>query len=162
MAGLDTDERGRQTRPKVASRSVSRILYRVSPATTICLGPPSPVTSMRPTRRHRAGNSSAQGPKSPLGLAPDGVYPAADVTTGAGGLLHHRFTLTSRGWRSTFCCTCPRVTPGGRYPPSCPVESGLSSTACATAAVRPTRHLECTRTPLRQTSALRDPTRRIA
>ncbi len=39
--------------------------------------------------------------------------------------------LPARRWRSTFCCTCPRVTPGGRYPPSCPVESGLSSTlAC--------------------------------
>ena len=44
----------------VASRSVSRILYRVSPATTICLGPPLPMTSMRPTCGHRAGSSSAQ------------------------------------------------------------------------------------------------------
>jgi hypothetical protein len=30
----------------------------------------------------------------PLDLAPGGVYRAAQVTLGAGGLLHHRFTLT--------------------------------------------------------------------
>ena len=29
--------------------------------------------------------------------------------------------------RFAFCGTFPRVTPGGRYPPPCPVESGLSS-----------------------------------
>src|SRR4029453_3684299 len=29
--------------------------------------------------------------------------------------------------RFAFCGTVPRVTPGGRYPPPCPVESGLSS-----------------------------------
>ena len=30
--------------------------------------------------------------------------------------------------RSVLCGTFPRVTPGGRYPPPCSVESGLSST----------------------------------
>ena len=62
-------------------------------------------------------------------LAPGGVYRAARVTPGAGGLLHHRFTLTRRrgAGRSAFCGTVPRVAPGGRYPPPCPVESGLSS-----------------------------------
>jgi len=29
-----------------------------------------------------------------LGLAPGGVCLAADITARAGGLLHHRFTLT--------------------------------------------------------------------
>lgn len=29
-----------------------------------------------------------------LGLAPDGVCLAGDITTATGGLLHHRFTLT--------------------------------------------------------------------
>ena len=29
--------------------------------------------------------------------------------------------------RFVFCGTFPRVTPGGRYPPPCPVEPGLSS-----------------------------------
>ncbi len=62
-------------------------------------------------------------------LAPGGVYRAAPVAWGAGGLLHHRFTLTadSRRRRSAFCGTIPRVTPGGRYPPPCPVEPGRSS-----------------------------------
>lgn len=52
----------------------------------------------------------------PFDLAPGGVYLAAQVTLGTGGLLHHRFTLT-RGrspGRSAFCGTVPRVTPGGR------------------------------------------------
>ncbi|GGU77749.1 hypothetical protein GCM10010260_07680 [Streptomyces filipinensis] len=31
---------------------------------------------------------------SPFDLAPGGVYLAAQVTLGTGGLLHHRFTLT--------------------------------------------------------------------
>ncbi len=30
-----------------------------------------------------------------LGLAPGRVYPATDITAHAGGLLHHRFTLTN-------------------------------------------------------------------
>ncbi|CAM5389616.1 hypothetical protein SAURM35S_08319 [Streptomyces aurantiogriseus] len=52
----------------------------------------------------------------PFDLAPGGVYLAAQVTLGTGGLLHHRFTLTEdRGpRRSVFCGTVPRVTPGGR------------------------------------------------
>src|SRR3954469_23525625 len=52
----------------------------------------------------------------PLDLAPGGVYLAAQVTLGTGGLLHHRFTLTeNRGPRRfVFCGTFPRVTPGGR------------------------------------------------
>jgi hypothetical protein len=54
---------------------------------------------MRSTREHRAGHprSLAQGTAgSPLDLAPGGVYRAAAVTCGAGGLLHRRFTLTPR------------------------------------------------------------------
>jgi hypothetical protein len=52
---------------------------------------------VRSTREHRAGRPQelAQGTvDSPLDLAPGGVYRAAAVTCGAGGLLHHRFTLT--------------------------------------------------------------------
>src|SRR5699024_3040813 len=70
----------------------------------------------------------------PLGLAPGGVCLATPVTRGAGGLLHHPFTLTRtahpqvRGrWRSAFCGTFPHVTVGGCYPPPCSVESGPSS-----------------------------------
>jgi len=62
-------------------------------------------------------------------LAPDEVYLAGPITRTAGGLLHHRFSLTrGRGpWRSTLCCTFSRVAPGGCYPPSCPAEPGRSS-----------------------------------
>lgn len=69
------------------------------------------------------------GMAAPLDLAPGGVYLALRVTSEAGGLLHHRFTLTwtLRSRRSVFCGTVPRVTPGGRYPPPCPVEPGRSS-----------------------------------
>ena len=75
-----------------------------------------------------------------FGLAPDGVCRARPVTRPAGELLPHRFTLTaavtqaSRPRRSIFCGTFPiraahAVPDGGRYPPSRPVESGLSSAA---------------------------------
>ena len=64
-------------------------------------------------------------------LAPGGVCRADRVTPAAGGLLHRRFTLTGtirrRARRSVLCGTFPRVTPGGCYPPPCPVEPGLSS-----------------------------------
>jgi hypothetical protein len=52
----------------------------------------------------------------------------------AGALLPHHFTLTglelcsgSRLRRCHFCGTFPRVSPGRRYQPPCPVMSGLSS-----------------------------------
>ena len=58
---------------------------------------------MRSTREHRAGSPqslaqarAAYSGMGPLDLAPGGVYRAAAVTCGAGGLLHHRFTLTPR------------------------------------------------------------------
>jgi len=53
---------------------------------------------VQPTREHRTGSPQtlAQGTAgSPLDLAPGGVYRAAAVTCGAGGLLHRLFTLTS-------------------------------------------------------------------
>src|SRR5690348_2707243 len=55
---------------------------------------------VRSTREHRAGRPQALAqalrpkPHSPSDLAPGGVYLAARITPGAGGLLHHRFTLT--------------------------------------------------------------------
>jgi hypothetical protein len=55
---------------------------------------------VRSTREHRAGSPQALAqasrpePRCPLDLAPGGVYLAAAVTCGAGGLLHHPFTLT--------------------------------------------------------------------
>ena len=62
----------------------------------------------------------------PFDLAPGGVYRATPVTWGAGGLLHHRFTLTSRTGevRSTslgcgavcFLWHCPAGHPGWALP----------------------------------------------
>src|SRR5450631_2869662 len=55
-------------------------------------------------------------------LASGGVYLATPVTWSAGGLLHHRFTLTpmpvrpepaGSPWRSVFCGPFPRVAPDG-------------------------------------------------
>jgi len=90
---------------------------------------------MRSTREHRAGRPQALAQEHaasgalPLDLAPGGVYQAAQVALSAGGLLHHRFTLTPGRVRrrSVFCGTIPRVTPGRRYRPPCPAEPGPSS-----------------------------------
>ena len=99
---------------------------------TISLGRRFPATSSsRPGSGDWAGHpvSVSQPNSSLLGLAPDGVYRARPVTRPAGELLPHRFTLTARcaGRRSAFCCTFPGLAAGGRYPPSCPAEPGLSS-----------------------------------
>ena len=70
-----------------------------------------------------------------FGLAPSGVCRASDVTTGAGELLPHRFTLTSGNerspGRSAFCGTFLPITGTGSYPAPCPMELGLSSPPAA-------------------------------
>ena len=116
-----------------ASRPVGRVLCtRVSGPTAIHLGLPLPAASCGlPASIGRAAlERSRREPLVPLlDLAPGGVYLAAAVTCGAGGLLHRLFTLTpalARG-RSVFCGTVPRVTPGRRYRPPCPMEPGPSS-----------------------------------
>ena len=69
----------------------------------------------RPTRRHRAGHprSPAQRAVSgaPFGLAPGGVYLAVPVTRDAGGLLHHRFTLTPLARGGLFSVALSRGSP---------------------------------------------------
>jgi len=65
------------------------------------------------------GVSDGPSSSTPLfGLAPDGVYRAADVTVGTGELLPHPFTLTSfrlsSNGRSSLCGTFPGVAPGPR------------------------------------------------
>ena len=104
---------------------------------------------VRPTRglgRAALVRPRRSGEPNPLGLAPDGVYPAAPVARSAGGLLHHRFTLTRTlalpgPLAVCLCGTFPRVTPGGCWPPPCSVESGPSSTPRlrSAATVRPAR-----------------------
>ncbi|GAB4481155.1 MAG: hypothetical protein Kow0088_23240 [Anaerolineales bacterium] len=64
-----------------------------------------------------------------LGLAPDGGYLANRIAADAGGLLHHRFTLTlpfvARRYVSVALSGgLPRP---GYYPTSCSLECGLSS-----------------------------------
>ena len=85
----------------------------------------------------RLGGSSRSAPhgepcSSPLfGLAPDGGCLAADIAAGAGGLLHHRFTLAAQARHCAslwpFSGRSPR--PGG-CPASCSQERGLSSNVC--------------------------------
>lgn len=53
-----------------------------------------------------------------LDLAPGGVYLAGRVTPVAGGLLHHRFTLThhEKRWAVCFLWHCPAGHPGWALP----------------------------------------------
>jgi hypothetical protein len=130
----DIDTRGRTSRP------VSRILWCRRHGTG---GHPSRAavagSLVRPTRRlgraalerlHRPSSTLrcpatllallrvgfAEPPESPRALV---VSYTAVSPLPAGSRSHDR--------RFAFCGTFPRVTPGGRYPPPCPVESGLSS-----------------------------------
>ena len=69
--------------------------------------------------------SSAGRVITPSGVAPGGACLAARVSAGAGGLLHHRFTLAATpardaGRRSALCCAFHRVSPSGRYPAPLP------------------------------------------
>jgi hypothetical protein len=106
-------------------------------------GPGRSVCNQAAERRGEPRRLTGQNCTAPLfGLAPDGVYRARPVTRPAGELLPHRFTLTAaeaqapRPRRFLFCGTFPIRRPreatadGGRYPPSRPSESGLSSAAC--------------------------------
>ena len=82
-----------------------------------------------PGRLARAALGRRPRAEALLGLAPGGVYRAVLVTEDAVVSYTAVSPLpTLAGGRSVLCGTVPRVTPGGRYPPPCPVESGLSST----------------------------------
>jgi hypothetical protein len=98
---------------------------------------------VRSTREHRAGRprSLAQGAAgSPLDLAPGGVYRAAAVTCGAGGLLHHRFTLTPAGAGAVcFLWHYPAGHPGSALPTTLPCGARTFLTGLAPGATaRPT------------------------
>ena len=115
---------GLACRPGSVRRSVATIHLRVplpTPSSDL------PAHSGGPPSNVRASRAST----GLLDLAPGGVYRSGRVTPAAGGLLHHRFTLTAgqARWRFVLCGTVPRVTPGGCYPPPCPVEPGPSSAA---------------------------------
>ena len=62
-----------------------------------------------------------------FGLAPSGVCLAIDVTINAVVSYTTFSPLPLVKAAVIFCGTVPRVAPGGRYPPLCSAESGLSS-----------------------------------
>jgi hypothetical protein len=84
---------------------VGRVLSRRTAGATIHLRRPLPVASSGlpacsggPPSITRAPDASQKsGGAGLLDLAPGGVYRAGPVTRTAGGLLHHRFTLTAPG-----------------------------------------------------------------
>ncbi|GAA3467735.1 hypothetical protein GCM10018965_022880 [Nonomuraea roseola] len=109
------------------SRPVGRVLSFANEGATIHLGPPLPAASSglparlgRAVLERRARDASCEA--SLLDLAPGGVYLAAHVTVGAGGLLHHPFTLTSRKIRKAVCSLwhCPAGHPGSALPTTLP------------------------------------------
>ena len=107
------DERRRTSRP------VSRVLcpalaHRVA---AIHLGLPSPTgSSGLPAGSGGPPSVTCANPLVSQGilldLAPGGVYLAAPVTRNAGGLLHHRFTLTGQWPAVCFLWHCPASHPG--------------------------------------------------
>src|SRR5690606_24434626 len=146
---------GGRVRPRDAGRTswpVSRILspgaLRRHRWATIHLGPPSPTgSSGLPAGIGRATLKrlrSSRG-REPFGLAPGGVYRATPVTRGAGGLLHHRFTLTPRGVREAVCFLWhfPAGHPGLPLATTlpCGVRTFLDDGGPVAAAARPARPL---------------------
>jgi hypothetical protein len=100
----------------------------------------------RPTRGHARATRCGARPLAPLfGLAPSGVYPAADVATGAVRSYRTISPLPPgasadarrRGRRCVFCGTFRGLTPPRRYLAPCPMEPGLSSPPAGGATVRP-------------------------
>ena len=95
---------------------------------TIHLGLPLPTASCGlpadsggPPSIVRAGARLATG--ALLDLAPGGVYRAAPVARRAGGLLHHRFTLTTAAEADVAVCSlwhCPAGHPGWVLPTTLP------------------------------------------
>src|SRR5215831_12466179 len=132
-------QRGRQCRGRRASRPVGRVLCtRLRGPTAIHLGLPLPAASCglpasigraalnrsrRPCDRSRKALLTllqvgfTKPPQSPAALVVSyttvSPLPLARPKPGQG--------------RSAFCGTVPRVTPGRRYRPPCPVEPGPSS-----------------------------------
>jgi hypothetical protein len=114
-------------------------ISRVLSSTTIHLGQSSPTASSN-LPGSPFGTDGGQHPNTPIGgvvrcptplfgLAPGGVYRAANCYQSRGALLPHLFTLTNRGWRYIFCGTFHGLTPPRRYLAPCPKEPGLSSIA---------------------------------
>src|SRR5215472_3878292 len=90
-------------RARAAGESAYRpgSVTRLRGPTAIHLGLPLPTAScglpasIGRAALNRSRRSAPLAVPLPLDLAPGGVYRAAQVTLSAGGLLHHRFTLTT-------------------------------------------------------------------
>ena len=93
------------------SRSVSRVLLK----TTIYLDLPLPAGS---SHLLRTAGPAMRSPTVLLRIE----FTASTCLHATSELLPHFSTLTGRqGLPAVYlCCTCPRVTPGGRYPLSLP------------------------------------------
>ena len=112
-------------------------ISRVLSSTIIHLGQSSPTASSN-LPGSPFGTDGGQHPSTPIGgvvrcptplfgLAPGGVYRAANCCQSRGALLPHLFTLTGRSRRYIFCGTFHGFTPSRRYLAPCPKEPGLSS-----------------------------------
>lgn len=118
------------------SRPIRRVLFSPTVtgegATVIHLGSPLPTTSSAPPGCSGGPPSNA----SCLSLLQVGF---AEPTLSPTPLVVSYTTLSPlpldrpepMEGRSALCGTVPRVTPGGRYPPPCPVEPGRSSAVVA-------------------------------
>ena len=113
---------------KFKSQPVSRVLSRI----IIHLDWKSPPSLKRPTRKRR-------GPRHgfPIWSCSGWGLPCRSCYHSRGALLPHPFTLTSRNWRSTLCCTGRGLSPPRRYLAPCPVEPGLSSGSATLASAQP-------------------------
>ena len=144
ICAIGHPRRGRRT-----SRPVSRVLSSLARGAIIHLGPPLPMASCDLPAGLASGPLSCLGPCEPT------------WSSSGWGLPSHRSHL--RCWwsltppfhpypdhsgRFAFCGTVPRVAPGGRYPPPCPVEPGLSSTTYVAAIARSARPPQCQGTRL--------------
>jgi len=147
MGERKKDTPGRSVSRILSVRWVSLVIPETAPAGMIIyLGEPLPARSSGlPGAPGKRATSRPQMRTSPLlGLAPGGGYLAAGITTGAGGLLHHLFTITTRaliGTRATcFCGPVRRVTPPRVLPGTvlCGVRTFLSLALSETAIIRPT------------------------
>ena len=91
---------------------------------TIYLGPPLPVGLVRPTRDESGGPPYPCLALLPVGFAEPLRSPATLVVSYT---TVSPLPVPEGHRRSALCCTVRRVSPPGRYPAPCPVESGLSS-----------------------------------
>ena len=113
---------------KYKSQPVSRVLSWI----IIHLDWKSPSSLKQPTRKRRGPRHSF-----PIWSCSGWGLPCHFCYQKRGALLPHPFTLTSRSWRSSLCCTGRRLAPPRRYLAPCPVEPGLSSSSKYLARFKP-------------------------